>query len=262
MSHLDGSAIKEVERLTREADPIVERNARPGSIHIVRDSAGDLDLFEVPVREQGSTLLDVASLKILADRMSTAGWLDVLYVSDSAITLVNIQDDDMHTWRDTLQLPLHPAFKHVLSWKDGKLLDQKALVRLLRTELRDYVTPDLIATFSNLKFTNNAETTSQLRPTSHALDQSIRQRVAQDNDQDAPEVIRLNLPVYDIPEARGDTYEVNVYVEYDHDQRKFLLMTVHGDLRHAQETAVQVLIKDLTAHAGDRFPVLYGTPLG
>ena len=39
-----------------------------------------------------------------------------------------------------------------------------------------------------------------------------------------------------------------------------MLLTVHSDLRTARENAVAELVDDLKAHAGDRFPVLYGKP--
>ena len=82
---------------------------------------------------------------------------------------------------------------------------------------------------------------------SKALDVSIRQRVATDSGQDAPETIRFHVPVYDIREARGDQYDVEVYVEYDYEKKCFVLLTVHSDLRAARESAVAELIDDLKA---------------
>lgn len=258
MTNLDGTAITEVERLTKEANQILDANVTPGSNHLYRDADGDLKVFRVPLRAQGGTIKDVPSLKAL----SHANNLDVtgIWVDDGRITLVSEYETGNDRWSSVLHLPIHPAFALLQRWRSLTPIGQKELVRLLRTELRDHVGPTVIQTFASLKFSNSSEVSSQVRPTSTALDSHIRRQVAQDNGQDAPETILLRVPVYDIPGARNAEYEVTVYVEYDHEAGKFLLLTVHGDLRAAQEEAVNALLLDLKAHAGDRYPVVYGSP--
>ncbi|OLV20180.1 hypothetical protein [Deinococcus marmoris] len=260
MSHLDSTAIQDVERLTKEANGILIEDARPGSTHLIRNQEGEPYLFVVELDHHNTTVFDLPSLKITAEASHEAGVLEAIYVSDGQIVALCEDDDIDQRFTAVLNLPLHPAFVRVASWKQLTALTQKELTRLLRTELRDHVDPTVIDTFSALKFTNNREQTSEVRPASNALDSSIRQSVADRNGGSAPEVIKLNVPVYDIPDARGDLYEVNVYVEFDHDAGKFLLLTVHGDLRAAQEEAVSALIADLKDHAQARWPVLYGKP--
>ncbi|MBZ9753212.1 hypothetical protein K7W42_20455 [Deinococcus sp. HMF7604] len=257
-ANLDGNAIAEVERLTLEAHQVLESNVRPGSAYLIRDSDGDVKVFRVPTDYRSTTMLDLASLKVMADNEAQLGHLEGLFISNDQIALVS--DDGDHDWTSTLKLPQHPLFAYAVAWQKPTAFTQKQLVRLLRTELRDHIEPTLAATFANLKFSNSSEVDSQVRPMSTGLDSRIRQRVAQDNDQDAPETIKLRGPVYDIPEARGDEYEFTVYVEYDHEKGAFLLQTVHGDLRAAQEEAVAGLVKDLTTHAASRYRVFYGLP--
>lgn len=260
MTHLDRNAITEVERLTIAANGVIERNVQPGQKLLVRDPEGKLGVFQVPLNNTSSTLLDLNSLKTTADIEQERGNLKAAYVGDQGITLTS--DDGEHRWKARLELPYHPLYQFVQAWGKPTTFTQKELVRMLRTQLRDHVDPTITATFMRLKFTNNSETTAQVRPTSAALDVSIRQQVAQDNGQDAPETIRLRGPVYDIPEARSDEYEFTVYVEYDHDAGKFILQTVHADLRQAQEEAISGLIGTLKDHSNSRYPVLYGSITG
>lgn len=260
MTHLDGNAITEIERLTKEANGVLIEDARPGSTHLIRNKDGEPYLFVVSLEHHNITVYDLPSLKIAAEASHDAERLEAVYVSDTQIVALCEDDDiDQRFWT-TLNLPLHPAFVRVLDWKKLTALTQKDLTRLLRTELRDHVDPTVIDTFSSLKFTDYRDQTSEVRPASKALDSSIRQSVADRNGQNAPEVIKLHVPVYDIPGAREDQYTVNVYVEFDHDKGAFLLLAVHGDLRAAQEAAVSALISDLKDHALSKWPVLYGKP--
>ena len=258
MTNLDGTAITEVERLTLEANQILDSNVTPGSNHLYRHANGDLKVFQVPLRAQSSIVKDLPSLKAFAhpDNEDVQG----IWVDDSRITLVSEAESVNDRWTTVLQLPVHPAFQLLQKWRSLTPIAQKDLVRLLRTELRDYVAPTVIQTFASLKFSQSSEVNSQVRPTSTALSSNVRQQVAQENGTDAPETILLRVPVYDIPGARNDEYEVTVYVEYDHDAGKFLLLTVHGDLRAAQEEAVERLLLELKIHADDRFTVVYGSP--
>lgn len=262
MSHtLDGSAIQDIKDLVLEASPVLESGLRGGESYLIRNPDGSVRTFNVPVMPTSHTALDLASLKTMADRDHNSQgeeYVTGVFVSDDQIQVV-VEDGQFRT-ANTLQLPLHPAFGHLLTWRRLTPITQKDLVRLLRTELREHVDPTVIATFSRLRFTDNNDTLSEVRPASKALDVSIRQRVATDSGQDAPETIRFHVPVYDIREARGDQYDVEVYVEYDYEKKCFVLLTVHSDLRAARESAVAELIDDLKAHAGDRFPVLYGQP--
>ena len=258
---VDSTAIQEIKELVQEAGPILEENVRGGENYLIRQPDGTVKFFETPIKPVSHTAYDLASLKAMADRdhdVDAGHTVSGVFIADGQIQVVT--EELYARVTNTLALPVHPAFQHLLNWQRLTPITQKDLVRLLRTELREYVDPTVISTFSRLKFTDNNETVSQLRPTSAALDVSIRQRVATDNDQDAPETIRFHVPVYDIREARGDQYGVDVYVEYDYDKKCFLLLTVHSDLRSARESAVAELIDDLKAHAGDRFPVLYGQP--
>lgn len=263
MSHtLDGSAIQEIKGLVLEASPVLESGLRGGERFLIRKPDGSVTVYEVPAQPANHTAFDLASLKAMADRDHKPddgpSWVEGAFVSDDQIQVV-VEDDQDRTY-NTLALPLHPAFRHLMNWQRLTGITQKELVRLLRTELREHVDPAVIATFSRLRFTDNNDTLSEVRPASKALDVSIRQRVATDNGQDAPEAIQFHVPVYDIREARGDQYGVEVYVEYDYEKKQFQLLTVHSDLRNARESAVAELMDNLKTHAADRYPVLYGQP--
>ena len=259
--NVDGTAISEIKELVENASPILETNLRGGENYLIRNADGSVRVLEVPVVPANHTAFDLESLKVMIDRDHQLNDLTAVlgvFVADNAIQAV--VEDDVHRTFNTLALPLHPAFQHLLNWQRLTGVTQKELVRLLRTELREHIDPSVIATFSRLRFTDNNDTLSEVRPQSKALDVSIRQRVATDNGLDAPETIKFHVPVFDIREARGDQYEVEVYVEYDYESKKFQLLAVHSDLRTARENAVAEIMDDLKAHAGDRFPVLYGQP--
>lgn len=254
--NLDGSAISEIKELVLESSVIVQSDARDGERYLVRNPSGEVKLFEIPYSNLNNTALDLRSLKTMLDRDGDV--VQDVFVSDDRIEAV-VEDGHYRTI-NKLALPLHPAFQHMLNWQAPTKLDQKALVRLLRTELRDNVEPTVIQTFSRLKFTNNEESTSEVRPQSAALDISIRQRVATDAGQDAPETIHFKVPVFDIAESRNIFYDIEVYVEYSHEAKAFILLAVHSHLREARESAVAHLISTLSEHADNRWPVLYGQP--
>lgn len=259
--NVDGSAIQEVKDLVLAASPVLEADVKGGEKFLIRQPDGSVRFFEVPVKPSNHTVFDLASLKAMADRdhePNSEQLVTGVFVSDKEIQVVTEQEFSRVT--NTLALPLHPAFQHLLNWQRITNITQKDLVRLLRTELREHVDPTVIAAFSRLRFSSSDDTLSEVRPQSKALDVSIRQKVATDKGEDAPETIKFHVPVFDIREARGDQYEVEVYVEYDYEKKCFQLLAVHSDLRTARENAVAEIMDDLKAHAADRFPVLYGQP--
>lgn len=257
-SQIDAGAVREVERLTKEANQVLERGVKPGARYLVRNSLGDIEVFDVPTRPLSTTAFDIVSLKRMVN--DAGDDLQAVYVADDQITALVEHPDQLDRRTHVLHLPLHPAFQRLSEWKRLTPMTQKDLVRLLRTELREHVAPTVIQTFASLRFTASSDVQSTVRPASSALDTKIQRRVASDNDQDAPEAITFHVPVYDIPEARSDQYDITAFVEYDHEKQAFLLLTVHSDLRAAQEAAVAELVDDLTTHAASRHPVLYGKP--
>ncbi len=227
-------------------------------MYFIRDAAGNAVRYEASLDTHSTTVLDLATLKALAVAEHDDTYLDGVYVTyDAALVQSSTHN---HRWYATLALPTHPAFAQMQKWKSLTNISQKDLVRLLRTELSEYVDPTVIAKFATLKFTSNSEGTSSVRPASAALDTCIVRQVQVDAGGDVPETIKFHVPVYDIPEARGDQYLITVYVEYDHDQQKFQLLAVHNEVRAAQEEAIKEIIDDLTAHASSQWPVYFGKP--
>ncbi|WP_034382981.1 hypothetical protein [Deinococcus sp. YIM 77859] len=258
MTTLDSSAIREVERLTREADPVITVPGEARGVYYLREADGSLTRHAAELDIQDVTAYDLDTVQRRADREHTAGDLEAVFVTDSAVVVQASSPTDR--WTTTLALPLHPAFKRVQSFAQLTKLDQKTLVRLLRTELGEHVQATVISTFATLRFTSSSDGTSSVKPASTALDSRIVRQVRADAGQDVPDTITLHVPVYDIPEARADSYPVTVYVEYDHDAEAFLLLAVHNDLRAAQESAVHKIINNLKDSAEDRYPVYYGKP--
>lgn len=263
MTTLDGNAIAEVERLVRSAETIVVPDQEPAGVYYVRRPDGTLERHRATLDAHPTTVRDLASLEAAitdACRMEEARGV---FVDDDSVTLIQQNEGDSWRWRTALPLPIHPAFTLVSAWQRGTLLTQKELVRTLRTQLSLYVDATVIPTFSALNFTDSREGASTVAPMSNAIDKRISQRVSSANGQAVPEYILLTPPVYDIPEDRGEEYHIKVYVEFDHDEKKFLLQTVHDDLRRARERAVERVISRLRAHVaglkGD-LTVLYGTP--
>ncbi len=267
MTELDGSAIQKIEELVlKTVEPIYIQGEQKG-IYYLRDQYGSLTRHRAEIDPRAKTTvydleslgreLEIYKLSETAPDGSLSS-LESVYVSDSGV--VAPLDDDHARWQVDLPLPLHPAFKRVLTFKNVVNLTQKELVRLLRTELVDYVDHTVIVAFQELKITRNSEAVSTQRPTSAALDSHIHQAVQTRSGTAVPEMLTLSLPVYDLPETRKDRYRVNVYVEFDHDLQAFQLIAVHNELREAQEEAIRKIMAAIDNDARIEAPVLYGTP--
>lgn len=255
MTNLDGHAIVEIERLTREAETIVTVREEETGVYFVREPDGSHTRQRARHNPKDVTLYDLESL---AREIKSKPHLQTVYVSDTEV--VALFDDGFVRWRAKVALPQHPSFVLASRFKVSVPLTQKELVRLLRTELSSAVSITTIDTFASLRFTSNSDTQAVTRPMSAGLDRSIQQAVQARDGQNAPETIELSVPVFDIPETRSDRYPVKVFVDYDHEKSVFLLVANHDDLRTAQESAVRKVITDLEADARVATTVAYGTP--
>lgn len=261
MTNLDGSAIREIERLTRDAETVIIPRGEQAGVYYLRATDGTLERHEAQLDPHNHTAYDLKSLVKLSEGLADHERIVVargVYVSDSQV--VTLYDSGTVRWTVILALPLHPAFQLLSRMREGKSLTQRELVRVLRTELNEYVDPTVISQFSALKFKSSDEGVSTVRPAAVGLDRSIQRQVQQDNGGEMPEQIAFRVPVYDIPEARDARYPVKVYVEYDHEKAAFLLVAVHNDLRAAQERAVELVIDEIGGDLEADTPIYYGKP--
>lgn len=260
MTNLDASAITEIERLTRESETVIIPQGEQQGVYYLRQSDGTLVRVQATLDpRKATTLYDLESFGREVARQNDDGeFLEGVYVSSSQI--VADLGDGSATWAIKMALPYHPAFRLVETWQKPAPYDQKTLVRLLRTELADYIPQTLIDTFQNLRVTSNSDVTTNARPTSVALDSRINRQVQGENGTAVPEYLLLSLPVYDVRELRQGRYEIKVYVEYDHDKAAFWLSAVHDQLRAAQEKAVESVVTALEKDERIKTSVLYGKP--
>lgn len=260
MTTLDGTAILEIERLTNEAHTVIIPDGEQQGVYYLRQPDGTQERFQASLDpRKATTIYDLESFGREASRQDHDGdYLDGVYVS--AAQIVADLNDTTATWGIKMALPYHPAFQLVDGWQKPTGFDQKALVRLLRTQLSAYVSQTLIDTFQHLRVTGSSDVTTNARPTSVALDSRITRQVQGENGTAVPDFISVNLPVYDVRELRADRYSVQVYVEYDHDKNVFWLSAVHDQLRGAQEKAVESVISALQADERIKTTVLYGKP--
>lgn len=258
MTNLDASAITEIERLTREADPVVIPSPEQRGVYFLRGADGSLTRHRAALDPQDVTVYDLDSLNRAIEEAIEIGDANTLYVHDDGVVLVCEIEHERRVVR--LPLPTHPAFKLIGDWKTPTLLAQKELVRLIRTQLSHHVDATVIPTFSSLRMTSSTDGTSTVTPSSAALDRRIVRQVQADQGREVPEYILFTPPVYDIPEDRDEQYALKVYVEFDHDKEKFVLVAVHDDLRRAREQAVARIVAQLRGRFESAVPVLYGQP--
>lgn len=258
MTTLDASVITEVERLAREADPVIIPSPEPRGVYYLREGNGTLSRHHAALEHLNTTVYDLDSLRRATEVAIEIGDADTLYVHDDGLVLV--QESDHERWFTRLPLPTHPAFRLIGDWKTPALMTQKELVRLIRTQLSHHVDATVIPTFSSLRMTSSSEGQSTVTPHSAALDRRIVRQVQADQGREVPEYILFTLPVYDIPEERDVKADVKVYVEFDHDKEKFLLVAVHDDVRLAREQAVARIVAQLRERFESAVPVLYGQP--
>lgn len=256
--NLNGTAIEEIKELVLEANAVIEPTAERQGVYFLRDKDGNLVKHEADLAFQNFTVLDLDSLTRAGKDAVDAGYAHTLFVHDDAAVLMN--ETASERWTATLPLPTHPAFKLLTEWKKPTEISQKELVRVLRTQLSHYVDATVIPTFSSLRMTSSSDGISSVAPSSNAINRNIVRQVQADQGRDVPEYILFKVPVYDIPEDRHQQYEVKVYVEFDHDKEKFVLVTVHDDLRVAREQAVARIIANLRGTFDGAVPTLYGQP--
>lgn len=256
MTNLDANAIREIERLTLSASPVVRVPGEAQGVYYLRQGDGTLVRHQAALDPVHTIAFDLASFQAQADALHEAGVLKAVYLADGGV--VALADNGIQRWQVGLSLPTHPASDLLRSWRMPAEYTQKELVRLLRTELVDYVLPHVIADFQHLKITDNKEGDSVQKPMNASFDTKIVRSVQTAEGAAAPEHIAFRAPIYDIPELRSARYPFMVYVEFDHDKKKFVLLTVHTQLREAQEQAIATVQSSLTEGADGRYPVYYG----
>ena len=258
-STLDGTTITEIERLVQEANPVVVPDGEAQGVYFLRNKDGSWVRHEALLDPRPAQVFSLESFNLAIVDGQTSPFVLAAHVRDDAAELICENDGTTYRWAVTLPLPTHPAFKLISDWKGGTLLSQKELVRVLRTQLSRYVDATVIPTFSTLRMTSSSDGTSAVAPASTAIDRRIVRQVQAEKGREVPEYILFKVPVYDIPEDRGNEYAVKVYVEFDHDKEKFLLYAVHDDLREARETAVQRIVHALRSDHPN-LTVFYGQP--
>lgn len=256
---LEGSAIREIERLVTKATPIIRVEGEARGVYFIRQEDGTLARQRTELDEASFLVRDLASLTLAVHEAILDETAVGLFVDDGEVVLPMENEDGTHRWHATLPLPTHPAFALVSGWMKPTKLTQKELLRVLRTQLSLYVDATVIATLAALKFNEAREGASQVGPTNNGLSRTVQQRVSSENGTSIPEYLLISPPVYDIPEDRNEEYDLKVYLEYDFDESVFVLVTVSDDVRKARERAVARVIEGLRQNSGD-LTVLYGQP--
>lgn len=244
MTQLDSAAIESIVNLTRATETIVTVPGEQKGVYFLRHPDGSYSKERATLDPQDIKALSIDSLVKLVNHGYQA--FKEIHVSEKAA--VGVLADETHRQRITLDLPKHPAFQTLQGWMKLTNYSQKALTRLFRTELRDYIDPAIVRTFESITLRQDAVGNSITANANHSMDQSLIRKVQQQNGGEIPTEIVLEIPVFDLPETRTIRYPVRVLVETEPQDGKFsfLLIAVHTDLRDAAEKALQYVIKQIS----------------
>jgi len=158
---------------------------------------------------------------------------------------------DEATRRDLILLNLtySDAFKGITN---GMLtnIEQKPLVRVLRTLFSTGVTPDtFLSAVRNLKFTSNAEGQSEVQHGKESLGRNVLKKVS--GATDIAEEITLSGQVFEEVDFTGGLFHIKMVVDIDVEEGRFSLIPIAGQVYNALADADQAVAREIRYGLGE-----------
>jgi hypothetical protein len=207
-----------------------------------------------PLRQH--TVASVADLVKSAERWEHEEWGNVVWISCDKLVLV-IDDSDR---RETVTMPLVESyvFSRIKALAKNPVVDQAALVRLLRVDLRGVVNATaLLTAVRKLKFRQAESGHADIQ---HGNESMGRQIEAEVTGADAiPDSLVVETNLYSNPGLDEQKFTIGLDLEIDVKNQRFLLRPVPDEIEKV--TAAQLAsIRAEIEEADSELPVFFGRP--
>lgn len=177
--------------------------------------------------------------------------------------VVLLYDDDERYDRATCELGLSDQMGALadIATPAGKAFEQKALVRWLRVTMRGCETTssdDLLREVRTVKFSKRSDDAAELEKTRASIGKSLQAEMV--GAAGLPEYVRLRVPVFLNPHLAVAVADVEVAVEVDLAEQRFVLTLCPGEWERAVKAGEDYLAQDLTAELGPDVYLNHGAP--
>ncbi len=188
----------------------------------------------------------IVAAKASQNRANTA-----VYVSGSQIVAVS-EDPELQTrYTYVLPLPQHPIFSLLKKLLSGAEYNQKTFDKLVRAELKGFVSGDVALLARNIKATSQKDATSNIGNGHAAISKSVLAEVKQANGVQFPDHLIVTAPVFDIPESRAYPRQIELLLNVGVDEAvTFEVQTVYDTLQTATLETLEFLRQALSEKVG------------
>lgn len=260
---MKADAIREIERLTNEAKPVIHAPDFPttGRYYVrVGDEWRTEYAYRQPHDQELGSTDDLA--RHAAHRLKQAHDHEpyAAYISENEIVVRYVHPGlpDNSPGFDNVPLNQHPVFSELENLIAGREFTQKQLIRWLRATMNGHVPESTIQHFRNLTFSNEGELAATMAASGREhVSRKIVQRVAADAGRDVIDEFTVTTPVYDLRELRGDesAYQtVTILVDVSADQDGAVIFTLTAVLDSVR-AAIEATLETLRANLEDRLQV-------
>ena len=220
----------------------VDAKAVPGKL-LVRKPDGEVELLTDPNAKRrvvvGTLQSFIDAVLWYRDHSLASGWQPVIFVSVDRIWCIL---DDAADCRFEIELDPKPNhFVRTALDGDSQWYTQAALVLLLRTRLRNAVTPDILASIRALEWKSRADKTSEVRNGRESLGRAVEKVVAS---ADAiPEEVMIRCNAFDaIEDIAADA---SFAVELDMVGERFRLLPVGASVNTAVQSCLLSVARNI-----------------
>lgn len=197
------------------------------------DQAGKVTPYDVtsPLREH--RVNSVADLIAAAGKWNTS---PVVWINGDAVVLV--PDDADRRDSVTLKLSKSAAFAKLICLNQSPVLDQQALVRVLRIDLQGTINRvALLTAVRNIKFRVSDSGASSIQQGNESLGRTIEAEVTGAGD--IPESVVVSCAVFANPGERELTFTVGCDLEIVPADKKFRFRPIPDEIERVTDAALQ-----------------------
>lgn len=246
-----GAAIKEVERLTKQANAttILEtKGERKGFYYLVTDGKATATVAQPGWHSEKLQTPDELRKFIHAEKQDNSA----VFIADNEVIFVR----DLEDRRDTAFVELIETEPYTwLKVASGKMLSQSDLVRLLRITFKGCLGGEsaLLPIVRNMRFTSAADANVELKHGRESVGNSIQRQITGEGT--IPEEMTLRVPIF---ENHNFSSPIHCAIEVFPLEQAFKLTPYPLQVRIAKDAALSS-IEDLLTH-DDLPPVYMGKP--
>lgn len=156
-------------------------------------------------------------------------------------------DDRFRDESIELELPVSHQLDLLEAWNDPCDYDQPRLIRILRHDLANCISTNVLAAFRTLSWQSIKNTRAVLEQNKQSMDADIQQTISQA----IPEQFHATIPLFDHPDFRDATAPLTVTVDLVFDKNAFKLQLLPGELAAAAAARLQIVRERLAAAIPD-----------